>query len=288
MRDYLIFVADIADAQQRLLNAMPSFPVLGADLLRQAALAGVAPLPAPDWVRDPAWRGTLRALVAALQTRDGPAQETLVTLAGLDDEALEQQADRLLNGVMLGLDLGAAPLIAAALQVYFTRLVLLTQELHGDGPESPPLFGRVDESGACPCCAMRPASSIVRIDGPVPGQRYLHCALCSTQWHKVRIECTHCGSDKVHFQSLQTSDGRPLSSTGARAGAVQAECCDACDHYLKIVHMDKDPQVDPIADDLASLTLDLLVAETGKTRHGINLMLLFGDPEAPLPEAADG
>ena len=43
---------------------------------------------------------------------------------------------------------------------------------------------------------------------------------------------------------------------------------------------------DPAADDLASLTLDLLVSEAGYQRHGLNLMLLFGEPEPePEPEA---
>ena len=71
---------------------------------------------------------------------------------------------------------------------------------------------------------------------------------------------------------------RRLRAAGA---AVQAETCDECHHYLKIVHSDRDPFVDPVADDLASLTLDLLVSETGMVRHGVNLMLLFGEPEAP-------
>jgi FdhE protein len=35
---------------------------------------------------------------------------------------------------------------------------------------------------------------------------------------------------------------------------------------------------DAVADDLASITLDLLVSESGRQRHGVNLMLLFGDP----------
>jgi FdhE protein len=42
--------------------------------------------------------------------------------------------------------------------------------------------------------------------------------------------------------------------------------------------MEKDPDLDPVADDLASIALDLLVSETGKTSAGINLMLLYGDP----------
>jgi len=44
--------------------------------------------------------------------------------------------------------------------------------------------------------------------------------------------------------------------------------------------MDRDPHVEPVADDLATLTLDLLVSQAGARRHGVNLMLLFGDPDA--------
>ena len=77
-----------------------------------------------------------------------------------------------------------------------------------------------------------------------------------------------------------------LADTDARSGreALQAETCDTCDHYLKIVHMDKDLHVEPVADDLASLTLDLLVADEGYQRHGVNFMLLFGDAEGAEPE----
>ena len=32
---------------------------------------------------------------------------------------------------------------------------------------------------------------------------------------------------------------------------------------------------------IASISLDLLVAETGRRRHGVNLMLLFGDSPTP-------
>jgi FdhE protein len=39
---------------------------------------------------------------------------------------------------------------------------------------------------------------------------------------------------------------------------------------------DKDPLVDPVADDLATLPLDLLVDEAGYERSGPNLFLLGG------------
>ena len=57
-------------------------------------------------------------------------------------------------------------------------------------------------------------------------------------------------------------------------GAVRAETCDNCKSYLKIVYQEKDPYVDPVADDLATLALDILVDEAGFERSGPNLLLL--------------
>ncbi|MCC7455731.1 MAG: formate dehydrogenase accessory protein FdhE [Nitrospira sp.] len=283
MRDFLVFVADIAQQQHELLQAFAPVPLPDAAQLQQAAEAGMPPLPATRWPRDPAWRAALRSLVAALRTctADGSAAaRTLAALAASSDEQIELQADRLLNGVMTGLDLGAAPLIAAALQVYWTHLVLEVQRAHGDAGPAP--FGRGGDAGTCPCCGTQPTASITRIGAGVSGQRYLHCALCSTQWHMVRIQCAHCGSgEHIAYQALEPLAGAEIRATGAARGAIQAETCGDCGHYLKIVHMTKDPQVDPVADDLASISLDLLVAETGRRRHGLNLMLLFGDSPTP-------
>ncbi len=283
MRDYLLLVADIALAQHERLQACPPVRLPDASELEQAAAAGVAPLQATRWARDPAWRGVLRELVAALRPRvaeGSAAAGALATLATATDEHLELQADRLLNGVMTGLDLATAPLVAAALQVYWTHLVLALRRAHeGTGREP---FGRSGDAGACPCCGMPPAASVIRIGPESSGQRYLHCALCSTQWHMVRIQCARCGAGEgIAYQALEPLAGAGFRATGAARGAVQAETCDRCGHYLKIVHMEKDPQVDPVADDLASVSLDLLVADTGKRRHGVNLMLLFGDSPPP-------
>jgi FdhE protein len=75
-------------------------------------------------------------------------------------------------------------------------------------------------------------------------------------------------------------------STGAAGGTVRAECCDDCGHYLEVVQMDNDAHAEPVADDPVSLTLDLPVSETGAQRHAVNLMLLFGDPDASPPPGA--
>lgn len=281
MQDYLRFMADLAQQQQAALVEFPSVPLPDAQAIDRAARGGMPPLPAADWPRDAAWRAALRRIVAALRaTAPQAAHEVLDRVASADDTWLERQADALLTNVMHGVDLGAAPLVAAALQTYWTHMLLELQRTQ-DAGGSP--IGRIDDAGICPACGSRPTASITRTAGDAQGVRYLHCSLCSLQWHRVRIACVHCGGEKhIAYQSLAGADASGDDATGRGAqAAVQAETCDDCRHYLKIVHTDRDPFVDPVADDLASVTLDLLVAETGMERHGVNLLLLFGEPEPP-------
>lgn len=289
MRDYLMFVAQLAEAQDQALRAHPPVPLPSAAQLEAAAQSGQPALAATAWPRNAAWLDGLQRLLAQLADTlpaDSPARASVQALRALPGPAINQQADRLLAGVMLGLDFAAAPLIAAGLQVYFTHLVRATQAAQAQNrpadasPES--AWGLPQDATRCPCCGSLPTTSLTRIGGDADGRRYLHCSLCSAQWHMVRVKCTHCESTKgIHYQSLQAADA-PSTPDGKPAAAqetVQAETCDTCGHYLKIVRHHKDPQADPVADDLATLTLDLLVSEAGFTRHGVNLMLLFGEAE---------
>jgi FdhE protein len=283
MGDFLRFMAGVAGAQQRRLLAFGSVPVPDAAALDGAALAGRPPLPATDWLRNPAWLDALRAMLRELQPEAPPGTQAVLTrLLGADDAYLETQADALLGGTQVGLELAGAPLVAAALQVYWTHMVL---QVLGQPDAQSAAFGRLEDESLCPCCGSRPTASITRTAGESLGQRYLHCSLCGMQWHMLRIKCAHClGTRGLAYQALDTlDDGADESSAHNRAvrASVQAETCDECGHYLKIFHTDRDPFVEPVADDLASLTLDLLVSETGKARCGVNLMLFFGDPGPP-------
>lgn len=283
MRDYLIFMADLAQAQHLVLPTVPTLPLPTGAQMAGARALGRPPLPAADWPRDPAWHAALRSIVTELLPRapEG-AQPALQALLKAEPDWLERQADCLLTGVTLGLDMAAAPLVAAALQCYWVALVQQTQARHG--AEGMPAFLRIEDETACPCCGSRPTASITREVEGVAGQRYLHCSLCATEWHMVRIQCPHCLSGRsLAYQQLQAGEGHELPATGAAMGAVQAETCDDCGHYLKIFHTDRDPFVEPAADDLASVTLDLLVSDTGMRRHGVNLMLLFGEPDEGIP-----
>jgi FdhE protein len=285
MAGYLEFIADLALAQQHALAAFPSVPLPDSVALDAAARRGAPPLPAADWPRDPAWHAVLRGVVAELRAvAPAGAQDALQRLADADADFLERQADCLLVGVMAGLDLACAPLVAAALQVYWLQMVAQVREQHSGGGQP---FGRTDDETACPCCGSRPTASITRSAGESLGQRYLHCSLCGTQWHMVRIKCSQCLSTKgLAYHSLDAADAPEANpddgapNNRAAHASIQAETCDDCGQYLKIMHSDRDPFVEPVADDLATLTLDLLISDTGKLRHGVNLMLLLGDPDA--------
>jgi FdhE protein len=277
MREYLLFIAAIAGAQQQAIEALPALDVPDATQLQTNIEQSGVPLPTLGWARGPQWRAALRGMLTALAPQlQSATGDPIRRLAAESDAFYESQADRLLGAITVGLDLAAAPLIAAALQVVWVRLVSETATRLGAS-----IFDRPASHPLCPCCGTRPTASIVRIGGFESGYRYLHCALCSAQWHLVRIQCSHCLSTKgIHYQQLNAvgADAPGAARDRAPIAAVRAECCDECGHYLKILSMEKDPELEPVADDLATVALDLLVAETGRASAGVNLMLLYGDP----------
>lgn len=292
MGDFLLFMAQLAQAQQHALGRMPAVPVPDAAALDAAARAGRPPLAATDWPRDPAWHAVLHQVIRELGAHaPEAARPVLARLAAADEVSLERQADALLHGLLAEQDLASAPIVAAALQVYWTHLLLEIQRLHAGRPLVS-VLGRTDDETTCPCCGSRPTASITRSVADTPGQRYLHCSLCNLQWHMVRIKCPSCLSTRaLSYQSLDTLDSDAEAEAGssrAAQAAVQAECCDDCHSYLKILHTERDPFVEPVADDLASLTLDLLISDTGLQRQGVNLMLLFGDPDTAPPPSPGG
>ena len=276
MRDFLIFVADVADAQHQVVNAHRSVTLPSQDFLGEAARQGEPALVFPRWALHDEWQQDLHDLLAQLLPHAQAATRSVIEgLQAQKAEHLQQQAERLLSGIMLGLDMASAPLIGAALQVYWTRLVQRTQQAFPDLA-----FGPIDHAGVCPCCGSEPVASVARIGSDDAGARYLHCGLCQTEWHMVRIKCSHCESTQdITYQELEAAEDADPATLVVPKGAVRAECCGECGHYLKIVDMAKDAHVDPVADDLATVALDLLVSDTGLQRHGVNFMLLWGEPD---------
>ncbi len=164
----------------------------------------------------------------------------------------------MLAGTSLDDEAALVPFVGAALQTYFTRLAATLDVA---------LVEQCDIPGICPVCASRPVASVLRIGGEQANLRYLVCSLCATEWNMSRIQCTSCDTDKgVKYLVLQ-AEGDSKTETAARA-----ETCDECKSYLKIFYQEKDPHLDPTADDLATLALDLLVDEQGYARSGPNLL----------------
>jgi FdhE protein len=138
--------------------------------------------------------------------------------------------------------------VAAALQVYFTRLVVSLPA---------PSLRLLLQRGPCPCCGSTPVSGVVTESGQARGARFLYCSLCATAWKHVRAVCITCGQSRSVV--LQEIEGDP--------GAVKAETGNHCHTHTKMLCQAHDMAVDPFADDLATLGLDILVAEVGWSRH---------------------
>lgn len=257
--DYLRFMGRLAQAQQRALDAMPAVTVPDDAAQSQSRQHAMPAVPAQSWPRDAAWRKALRAILDEVApSASETAAATLKAMAGLDDAALEALADRVLRTELYGEHADKLPFVAAALQVYWTRLAVQL----GNAALAP-----LDVPGVCPCCGALPSVSVIGASPEVPGLRYLHCSLCNSEWHLTRASCSACdaGESAVAYQHIEGDKG-----------LVQAETCDVCKTYLKLIRRDKDAAADPVADDLATLALDILVDESGFSRSGPNLLLVPG------------
>lgn len=204
-----------------------------------------------------AWRSILQALCASVAKLEGfpsGVESVCERLAGTSEKELESQADALITARTSQVDTQAAPFVMAALQVYWAAKASALQV--GD-------ITQLDVPTVCPVCASLPVSSLVRSDKHSPGYRYLQCGLCATEWHMVRITCSHClANEGIAYHSLEGG-----------SAAIKAESCPKCLTYRKIFYQESDPEVDAVADDLASLTLDLLMSEEGFHRGSGNPLL---------------
>lgn len=253
--EYLLFAANIAEAQNSLLINQPIANVqaeLSACIERSK---GLAPLNLRHWTRSKEWRALLIALIDMLKPE---ANDTmLATFEWLEKAAeseLEALADALLDERYEEVSSDKAVFIWAALSLYWTQL---TQQLpRNTQPE-------VGERQCCPVCGSMPVAGMVHF-GETQGLRYLHCALCESQWNVVRAKCSCCEqSGKLDYWSLDNGE----------VAAVRAESCGDCNSYIKVMYQDKDPYVEVVADDLATIFLDSEMEEKGFARSALNPFL---------------
>lgn len=263
---WLRFLGAISQAQHEALQCLPELSLPDAAALARAREHRMPPLPAQSWPRDPGWHGALRHIAAAaLPLAPAGAEQTragIASIATMSVERMEALAERVLHTELHGEDAALLPYVGAALQVLWTGLAMRVA----------PRLGELDVPGVCPCCGFLPVASVVKTVGEVGNLRYLHCALCNTEWNMVRVKCAACDSTEgIAYHELEGE-----GSEGARdPGAVRAETCDHCKSYLKIVYREKGG-IDPVADDLATLALDILLDEAGYSRAGPNLLFVPG------------
>ncbi len=261
LAEWLYFLAKLTRAQHEALMQFPSVRLPDATTLHQTH--GMPPLLATHWHRDPAWRGAALSSLLEVAEKSLPeaGREQLHRLTNASKEQLEALAYQVLRNEFHSETAAIMPIVAAALQVYWTHMA---SSLASD--EIPPLS---ETPGVCPCCGSLPVSSVVHTTGPVTGLRYLHCSLCNIEWNMVRVKCAAC--EGTHGIAYHRIEGKRLP--------ISAETCDRCDSYLKIAYTAQDAEVDPVADDLATLSLDLLVDEAGYQRCGPNLLLMAGNAQ---------
>ncbi|MDN0082328.1 formate dehydrogenase accessory protein FdhE [Crenobacter sp. SG2305] len=261
MAEYLRFVRRLVELQCVLVNERPVVLPDVAGLLATCAEHGLPPLSVDGWQRQPVWQILLDVLLSRLVDDRGlpsavhtAAQRLAATPAG----ERERQADALLAGDPSPVGIAAAPLMWSALSAYWSQLA--AQLVNSSAVATPD-----GQHSLCPVCGSAPVASVVRI-GDAAGLRYLHCSLCESEWHRVRSQCSHCdASHDIGYWVLNADDA-----------PIRAESCGDCHSYLKLIRQDKDPAADPVADDLATLALDILVEERGFARSGANPFLFVG------------
>ena len=251
LADYLLFAAAIADAQLALLEDMPIPQDPRLQALSSEQLAN-KPLDVKNWQRDPIWRKLLTALLEKL--KPSANDQILTTIEWLEkaaDSELEELADNVLAQEFATISSDKAVFVWAALSLYWLQLV--QQIPHNAKQES------TENLHCCPVCNTAPTASLVHF-GSQQGLRYLHCALCESEWNMVRSQCSNCGQNKeLDYWSIDDY-----------MAAIRSESCGSCKSYLKIMFQEKEPKVEVIADDLASLFLDMEMEEKGFMKSGLN------------------
>jgi FdhE protein len=170
-----------------------------------------------------------------------------------DDRALDEAIANVLDESIPGDAVAEHIYVAAALQVHFSRLAAQL-----DGNALTPVG-----VGCCPVCGGKPVASLIAGWYGAEGARYASCMLCSTLWNEVRVKCLACSSTKgIGYQEIDGQDS-----------TIKAETCDECGSYVKVFYQEKNVELEPVADDVASLGLDQLLRASTYRRAGLNPFL---------------
>jgi FdhE protein len=252
---YLRFLAGLCAAQAAVQDGLPEPDAVAPEVLERAQQHKMPPLDRGGFAPDAAFIATLERLIdaAARLEMPEPAYAALQRVIAADGAARETMIQNVLAEAIPVEALAEHIFVAAALQVHFARLAARL-----DAKRLQPVG-----EGVCPCCGGAPTATVLVNWPRATGARYCACSLCGTLWNHVRSKCTLCGSTrKILFQEIEG------------AGNIKAETCDECHGYMKVLNQQKDAALEPVADDVATLGLDLLVRELGFRRGGVNPFLI--------------
>ena len=245
LSDYLLFCAKIAEQQTKLINQQNA--IEAPNLLNN----GLAPLNLENLPLNDIWQDYLSELLNSFSDTSEQIEAVIQRLKQNNPEQLQEKAISLLQGKFDLVEGNESIFIWSALSVYYSQQA---NQIKGKA-----IAENTDQSWLCPVCNSLPVASVIQLGGN-NGLRYLHCSLCESEWYVPRVKCTCCDN----MQDIQ------YFSLDNEMAAIKTECCEACHSYLKILDQDKDPHIEVIADDVASLILDIKTEEEGFAKSGIN------------------
>ena len=109
-----------------------------------------------------------------------------------------------------------------------------------------------------------PMVSLLREAGHGSRRSYV-CGACLAETPAPRLGCVACGETRVEALPVFRSE---------ETGPARIDGCDTCRAYLKTIDLTRDGSACPIADDLATVSLDLWAREHGYHRVRPNLLRL--------------
>lgn len=256
---YLKFLAGIARIQADLVFELEPVEPIETGHVARAREAAMPPIDRVAMIRSDDYRKTVRLFLDRAQALEMPAAavEALKAVSSADEDTLGWMAENVIADSLPVESLAHHLYVAAATQVHVARLAA---GLNGKAlvPVS---------VGVCPSCGGKPAGSMVIGVQGAEGARYACCSCCATMWNEVRVKCLACGSTKgVGYRAVEID--------GGEEAVIKAETCDSCNSWSKILYQNKNPTLEMIADDVASLGLDLLMKETEYRRAGFNPFLM--------------
>lgn len=253
---YLRLLAAIAEIQSRLAEEVPAPQSPIAETLSRASEFAMPPLDRNGFVFDGDFGYLVDRLAEAATAIEmpGEARAALARVAVAGRAERERMARNVLSDAIPVEAIAEHAFMAAALQV---RFAMLAAQL--DAGTLAPVG-----DGVCPACGGAPSASLIVGWLNAEGTRFCACSTCATLWNVVRSKCVVCSSTRdIAFQEVEGVGWN-----------VKAETCGACRSYVKLMYQTREPQLDPVADDVATLGLDMLVKELGFRRGAVNPFLI--------------